>query len=153
MLKRIPTQDLLRSIEDLKWGLTILVIDDLTIRETSIGCDVSIHLGDADLNNEVKRSNENIQVMVGATATEVSGFARMACYDYAQLHNAFTAVYPSREGAENVLQAYNILPTSSKEELYESQIHLFSDPTIVHLTHRAGEFLKTYRSKQASLRG
>ncbi|KAF9630174.1 Carboxylesterase type B [Lasiodiplodia theobromae] len=153
LLKRIPTQDLLESMKELNWGLSILVIDGLTVRESDAGCDLSIHLGDVDLNNEVKTSDENVQVMIGATATEVSGFARMARYDYAKLHAAFTACYPSRTAAENVLQAYNILPTSSEEELFDAQVQFFSDPTIVHPVHRAGEFLKAYRSKQASLHG
>ncbi|KAH7056034.1 Alpha/Beta hydrolase protein [Macrophomina phaseolina] len=153
MLKRIPPKDLLHSTKELRWILTVLTIDGLTIRESDLGCDVSIHLGDADLNNEVKTSDENIQVMVGATATEVPGFVRFARYDYAKVHAAFMASYPSKAAAEEVLQAYNVLPTSSEKELFEALTQLLSDPTIVHPTHRAGEFLKTYRSKQAFLRG
>ncbi|KAH8595312.1 Alpha/Beta hydrolase protein [Bisporella sp. PMI_857] len=153
MLKRIPAQDLLHSIAELHWGLSIPVIDGLTVRESDLGCDVSVHLGDADLNNEIKNSTENIQVMIGATATEVNGFVRMASWNYAKLYAAFTACYPSMAAAEKVLQAYNILPTSQEKELLEGLVQFFSDPTIVHPVHRAGEFLKTYRSKKASLRG
>lgn len=152
-LKRIPTKDLLRSVSELHWRFFVLVIDQLTIRKSNLGCDVSIHLGHDEFDNQVKASDEKIQIMVGATADEFSGFVRMANWDYSKFYSLFTSSYPSEAAAKKVLQAYNILPTASNEELFEALAQFISDATMVYKVHRAGEFFKSYRGNQATLRG
>lgn len=153
MLKRIPAKHLLRSVSELHWWFFALVIDELTIKKSNLGCEVSIHLGDDELDNQVKATDEKIQIMIGTTADEFSSFVRLANWDYAKFHYLFTSSYTSEAAAENVLQAYNILPTSSQTELFEAFAQFISDATIVHKVHRTGEFFKTHRRKQAFLSG
>ncbi|CAI7667148.1 unnamed protein product [Penicillium bialowiezense] len=153
MLRRIPTKDLLNSVSDLHWVLLTLAIDELTIRQSDLGCGVSVHLGHDGLGDETKASDEKVQVLMSATADEFRGFALMANWDYTTFHSLFTSSYPSEAAAEEVLQAYGILPTSSNEELFEAFSQFISDATMMHKTYRAIEFLKAHRGKQALHRG
>lgn len=153
MLRRIPTKDLLNSVSDLHWVLFTLAIDELTIRQSDLGCGVSVHLGHDGLGDETKASDEKVQVLMSATADEFRGFALMASWDYTTFHSLFTSSYPSEAAAEEVLQAYGILPTSSNEELFEAFSQFISDATMMHKTYRAIEFLKAHRGKQALHRG
>ncbi|ENH72095.1 Lipase 1 [Fusarium oxysporum f. sp. cubense race 1] len=61
--------------------------------------------------------------------------------------------YPSEAAAEEVLQAYGILPTSSDEELFKAFSQFISDATMMHKVYRVNEFFKAHRGKQALLRG
>ncbi|KNB09440.1 hypothetical protein FOXG_10017 [Fusarium oxysporum f. sp. lycopersici 4287] len=61
--------------------------------------------------------------------------------------------YPSQAAAEEVLEAYGILPTSSDAELFEAFSEFISDATMLHKVYRASEFFKTHRRKQALLHG
>ncbi|UPK92971.1 hypothetical protein LCI18_003906 [Fusarium solani-melongenae] len=61
--------------------------------------------------------------------------------------------YPSEAAAEEVLEAYGILHTSSDKELFEAFSQFISDATMVHKVYRASEFFKAHRGKQALLHG
>lgn len=149
-LKRVPAKDLLRSVSDLHWRFFALVIDEVTIRKSSLGCDVSIHLGhDTDSPAKDKAVDGKVQVMVGVTAHEFFGFVLMAQWDYAKFHSLFTSSYSSKAVADNVLRAYDILPTSSEKQLFDSFVDFISDATMAYKVHRAGEFFKAYRERQA----
>ncbi|PNP58754.1 hypothetical protein THARTR1_01770 [Trichoderma harzianum] len=78
MLRRIPAKDLLLSISELHRVLFTLVIDQLTIKKSNLGCDVSVHLGQDGLDDHTKSTNENIQVMLSTTDDEFRGFVQMA---------------------------------------------------------------------------
>ncbi|SCO92625.1 uncharacterized protein FRV6_16753 [Fusarium oxysporum] len=153
MLRRIPTKDLLNSVSELRWVLFTLVIDELTIRKSDLGCGISVHLGHNGLDDETKPSDEKVQVLMSATDDKFRGFALMANWDYTKFHYLFTSSYPSEAAAEEVLQAYGILPTSSDEELFEAFSQFISDATMMHKVYRANEFFKAHRGKQALLRG
>ncbi|KAL2684526.1 hypothetical protein Neosp_005604 [[Neocosmospora] mangrovei] len=153
MLRRIPTKDLLASISELHWVLFTLAIDELTIRKSDLGCGVSVHLGHDGLGDEVKSSEEKVQVLMSASADEFRGFAMMAKWDYTKFHSLVTACYPSEAAAEEVLQAYGISPTLSDEEFFEAFSQFISDATMMHKIYRANEFFKAHRGKQALLRG
>lgn len=153
MLRRIPTKDLLDSVSDLHWVLFTLVIDELTIRKSDLGCDVSVHLGSDGLGDKTKPSDEKVQVLMSATADEFRGFALMANWDYTKFHSLFTSSYTSEAATEEVLQTYGISPTSSAEELFEAFSEFISDATMMHKIYRANEFFKAHRGKQALLRG
>ncbi|KAK7699275.1 hypothetical protein SLS64_011733 [Diaporthe eres] len=153
MLRRIPTKDLLDSVEDLHWVLFTLAIDEMTIRKSDLGCGVSVHLGNDGLGDETKPSDEKVQVLMSATAEEFRDFALMANWDYTKFHSLFTSSYTSEAAAEEVLQAYGISPTSSAEELFEAFSEFISDATMMHKIYRANGFFKAHRGKQALLRG
>ncbi|CAG8383920.1 unnamed protein product [Penicillium salamii] len=153
MLRKIPTQDLLDGVSELGWKLFTLAIDELTLRKSDLGCGVSVHLGPSGMGDETKSSDEKIQVLMSASADEFRGFAMIANWDYAKFHSIFTSGYPSEAAAEEVLQAYNISPTSSSEELFEAFSKFISDATMMYKIYRANEFFKVHRGKQALLRG
>ncbi|CVK84970.1 uncharacterized protein FMAN_01892 [Fusarium mangiferae] len=153
MLRRIPTKDLLNSVSELHWVLFTLVIDGLTIRRSDLGCDISVHLGPNGLGDEIEPSDEKIQVLMSATDDEFRGFALMANWDYIKFRSLFTPSYPSEAAAEEVLQAYGILPTSSDTDLLEAFSQFISDATMMHKVYRANESFKAHRGKQALLRG
>ncbi|ETS86359.1 hypothetical protein PFICI_00187 [Pestalotiopsis fici W106-1] len=153
MLKRIPVKDLLHSVSELHWRFFILVIDQLTIIHSNLDCGVSFHLGHDELITQAKAPDTQIQVMLGATAEEFDGFVRLANWDYAKFCSIFIPSYPSEAAAHSVLQAYNILPTSSETELFGAFVQFISDATMMHRVYRAGEFLKAYRKDQALLSG
>ncbi|KAL3305932.1 para-nitrobenzyl esterase [Colletotrichum asianum] len=152
-LKKVPLTDLLQSVSDLHWWFFAMVVDDLTIRRSSLGCHISVHLGHGEANGPAKAANEKVQIMVTASAREFEGFARMANWKYAKFRAVFSSSYPSDAAAENVLRAYGILPTSSHKELFDGFVQFISDATMAYKIHRAAEFFKTYRKKQAVLRG
>lgn len=152
-LRRIPTKDLLNSVSELQWKLFTLVVDKLTIRKSSLGCGVSIHLGHDGLGNEARPSDQKVQLLLSAADEEFRGFALMAHWDYTKFHSLLTSSYPSKAAAEEVLQAYNILPTSSDEELLEAFSQFISDSTMMHKVYRGYEFFKAHRGNQALLRG
>ena len=153
MLRRIPTKDLLNSVSDLHWVLFTLTVDGLTIRESQLGCGISVHLGHNELSDETKLPGEEVQVLMSTAADEFRGFVLMANWDYTTFHSFFTSSYPSEAEAEKVLQTYGIVPTSSDEELFEAYSQFISDATMIYKTYRASEFFKTHRGKQALLRG
>lgn len=153
MLRRIPTKDLLNSVSELHWKLFTLIIDELTIRKSNLGCGVSIHLGHDGLDDESRPSDEKVQLMISAADEEFRGFALMANWDYTKFHSLLNSSYPSEAAAEEVLQVYGILPTSSDEELFEAFSQFISDSTMMHKVYRGYEFFKAHRGKQALLRG
>lgn len=154
MLKRVPTKDLLRSVSDLHWRFFVLVVDELTISTSNLKCEVSFHLGHDGMDNQVKGpSDEQIQVVLGTASHEFSGFARMANWEYEKFRSLFVSCYPSEAAAENVLLAYNILPTTSSDDLLEGFGQFISDATMCLRVRRAGKFLKAHRGQQALLRG
>lgn len=154
-LKTAPAKDLLKSVSELHWRFFALVVDELTIRTSSLGCDVSLHLGHDDTDSPEKdnEADEQVQIMIGLTAHEFFGFVCMAKWDYARFHSLFTSSYPSEAVADNVLRAYGILPTSSSKQLFEAFVDFISDATMAYKVYRAGKFFKTYREKQAVLYG
>ncbi|KAL7810699.1 alpha/beta-hydrolase [Trichoderma aethiopicum] len=155
LLKRIPAKDLVRSVsDDLHWRFFAMVIDELTIRKSNLDCEVSFHFGHDRMDNQVKGpSDEPIQVVFGTASHEFSGFVRMANWDYDQFRSLFVSCYPSEAAAEKVLQAYNILPTTSANELFEGFVQFISDATMCLRVHCAGSFLKAHRGQQALLYG
>ncbi|KAH0496116.1 hypothetical protein TgHK011_003496 [Trichoderma gracile] len=154
MLKRIPVKDLLRSVSDLHWRFFILVVDELTIRTSNRDCEASFHFGHDGMDNQVKGpSDEQIQVVLSTASHEFSGFARMANWDYDKFRSLFASCYPSEAAAENVLQAYNVLHTTSPEDLLEGFGQFISDATMCLRIRRAGKFLKAHRGQQALLSG
>jgi hypothetical protein len=54
MLGRIPAKDLVNSISELYWAFFVLVIDQLTIRDSNLSCGISVHLGQDGLNDQNK---------------------------------------------------------------------------------------------------
>ncbi|KAI9147081.1 Para-nitrobenzyl esterase [Paramyrothecium foliicola] len=152
-LKRIPAEDLLQSIAELHWKLFTLVIDELTIRESNLGCGVSIHLGHDELLNQLKAPDEKIQIMVSMSAEEFYGFVLMANWDYAKFHSLFTSCYPSTAEAEKVLQAYDIVAESPDNKLFDGLVQFISDATMTVNVYRAVEFFNEYRREQSLLRG
>lgn len=153
MLRRIPTKDLLNSVSELHWKLFTLIIDELTICKSNLGCGVSIHLGHDGLSDEARPSDEKVQLMICGADDEFRGFTMMANWDYTQFHSLLTSSYPSEATAEEVLQAYGIMPTSSDEELFEAFSQFISDSTMMHKVYRGYEFFKSHRGTQALLRG
>ncbi|KAG8417254.1 hypothetical protein J3459_012459 [Metarhizium acridum] len=89
--------------------------------------------------------------MIGTTAEEFSSFVPLAKWDYAKFHSLFTSSYTSKAAAENVLQAYNILPTSSQGELFEALTQFIFDATMVHKVHRAGEIQDSSQEASSTL--
>lgn len=153
ILRRIPAKDLLSSVSEIHWRLFALVIDQLTIRESDLDCGVSVHLGQGGLDDEIKLTDENIQVLLSTTDDEFRGFVQIANWNYAKFRSLFTSSYPSEAAAEDILQAYGIRPASSDKELFEAFSQFISDVTMIHKVHRATEFFKAYRGKQGLLRG
>ncbi|KAL4885599.1 Alpha/Beta hydrolase protein [Aspergillus karnatakaensis] len=153
MLRRVPTKELLRSVSKLHWKLFTLIVDGLTIRESNLGCGVSVHFGHDGLGDEASPPKRNIQLLISAADEEFRGFALMANWDYSKFYSLFTLCYPSKAAAEEVLQAYNILPTSSASELREAFSRFISDSTMTHKVYRGYEFFRTHRGKQALLHG
>ncbi|WAO91813.1 Carboxylic ester hydrolase [Fusarium falciforme] len=153
MLRRIPAKDLLSSVSELHWVLFMLVMDQLTIKESNLGCGVSVHLGQGGLDDQIKSADDNIQIMLSATDDEFRGFAHIANWDYPKFHSLVASSYPSEAAAEEVLEAYGILHTSSAKELFEAFSQFISDATMVHKVYRASEFFKAHRGKQALLHG
>lgn len=153
ILRRIPAKDLLGSVSEIHWRLFALVIDRLTIRESKLGCGVSVHLGQGGVDDQIKSADENVQVMLSTTDDEFRGFVQMANWNYAKFHSLFTSSYPSEAAAEDILQAYGIRPASLDKELFEAFSQFISDVTMIHKVHRATEFFKAYRGKQALFRG
>lgn len=153
MLRRIPARDLLNSVAELHWVLFVLVIDQLTIRKSNLGCDVSVHLGQKGLDDQIGSADENIHIMLSSTDEEFRGFAQIANWDYSKFHTLFAPSYPSEAAAEEVLEAYGILPTSSDKELFEAFSQFISDATMVHKIYRASEFFKVHRGQQALVHG
>lgn len=151
-LKSIPPKELLDSTAALKWRLTVLVIDELTIRQGDENSDVYVNLGSLKLHDEVKQPDTNLSVLIGATASDFSGFVRIANWDYAKLHAAFTFCYPDPTAAEKILRAYNIQATP-EEGYFEGAAQFISDVTTVYPVHRAGDNLKRHRSQLATFRG
>lgn len=72
---------------------------------------------------------------------------------YAKFHALFTSSHTSKSAAENGLQAYNILPTSSEEAFFEALTRVNFHTTMIYKACHAGEFFKTQRRKQALLSG
>ncbi|RKL43833.1 hypothetical protein BFJ70_g4146 [Fusarium oxysporum] len=130
MLGRIPAKDLVNSISELHWAFFVLVIDQLTIRDSNLSC-----------------------ARLSSTDQEFRDFARMANWNYPKFHSLVASSYPSQAAAEEVLEAYGILPTSSDAELFEAFSEFISDATMLHKVYRASEFSKTHRGKQALLHG
>lgn len=153
MLRRIPTKDLLNSVSELHWSLFTLIVDELTIRKSNLGCGVSVHLGNDGLGDEARPTDKKVQLLISAADEEFRGFAMMANWDYTKFHSLFASSYPSQAAAEKVLRAYNILPTSSDRELLEAFSQFISDSTVMQKVYRAYEFFKAHRGKQALLRG
>ncbi|KAL5591976.1 hypothetical protein FOVSG1_010865 [Fusarium oxysporum f. sp. vasinfectum] len=153
MLGRIPAKDLVNSISELHWAFFVLVIDQLTIRDSNLSCGISVHLGQDGLSDQTKSADENIQVMLSSTDQEFRDFARMANWNFPNFHSLVASSYPSQAAAEEVLEAYGILPTSSDAELFEAFSEFISDATMLHKVYRASEFFKTHRGKQALLHG
>ncbi|RMJ05215.1 hypothetical protein CDV36_014106 [Fusarium kuroshium] len=153
MLRRVPARDLLNSVAELHWALFMLTIDQLTIHKSDLGCDISVHLGQEELDDQIKSADENIQVMLSTADEEFRGFALIAGWDYPKFRSLFTSSYPSEAAAEEILQAYGILPTSSDTELFEAFSQFISDATMMHKVYRASEFFKAHRGKQALLHG
>ena len=153
MLRKIPTKDLLNSVSELNWTLFTLIIDELTICKSNLGCGVSVYLGHDVLGDEAKPSHEKVQLMISAADEEFRGFALIANWNYTKFHSLLTSCYPSGATAEEVLQAYGVLPTSSDEELFEAFSQFISDSTMMHKVYRAYEFFKAHRGKQALRRG
>lgn len=153
MLRRIPAKDLVNSISELHWAFFVLVIDQLTIRDSNLSCGISVHLRQDGLSDQTKSADENMQVMLSSTDQEFRGFARMANWTYPKFHSLVASSYPSQAAAEEVLEAYGILPTSSDVELFEAFSEFISDATMLHKVYRASEFFKTHRGKQALLHG
>ncbi|EXL99567.1 hypothetical protein NOF04DRAFT_5161 [Fusarium oxysporum II5] len=153
MLGRIPAKDLVNSISELHWAFFVLVIDQLTIRDSNLSCGISVHLGQDGLSDQTKSADENIQVMLSSTDQEFRDFARMANWNFPKFHSLVASSYPSQAAAEEVLEAYGILPTSSDAELFEAFSEFISDATMLHKVYRASEFFKTHRGKQALLHG
>ncbi|PTB72128.1 alpha/beta-hydrolase [Trichoderma longibrachiatum ATCC 18648] len=155
LLKRIPAKDLVRSVsDDLHWRFFVMVIDELTIRKSNLNCEVSFHFGHDEMDNQVKGpSDEPIQVVFGTASHEFSGFVRMANWDYDKFRSLLVTCFPLEAAAENVLRAYNILPTTSADELFEGFVQYISDATMCLRVHRAGSFLKAHREQQALLYG
>ncbi|KAK1239320.1 hypothetical protein MKX07_008808 [Trichoderma sp. CBMAI-0711] len=139
LLKRIPAKELLRSVSDLHWRFFVMVIDELTIRKSNLDCEGPPNFGHEGMDNQVKGlSDEEIQVVLGTTSHEFSGYVRIANWDDDKFRSLF---------------AYNILPTTFADELFEGFVQFISDDTMCLRVHRAGEFLKAHRGKQALLRG
>ncbi|KAJ5420383.1 hypothetical protein N7465_002902 [Penicillium sp. CMV-2018d] len=153
MLRRIPTKDLLNSVSDLQWKFFTLIVDELTIRKSNLGCGVSIHLGHDGLGDEARTCDEKVQLLISAADEEFRAFALIANWDYTKFHSLLTSSYSSKAAAEEVLRTYNILPTSSDEELLASFSQFMSDSTMMHKVYRGYEFFKARRMKQALLRG
>jgi carboxylesterase type B len=153
MLRRISAKDLVNSISELYWAFFVLVIDQLTIKESNLSCGISVHLGQDGLDDQIKSADKNIQVMLSSTDDEFRGFAQMANWDYPKFHSLVASSYPSEAAAEEVLEAYGILPTSSDKELSEAFSEFISDATMLHKLYRASRFFKAHRGKQALLHG
>ncbi|KAL5603727.1 hypothetical protein FOVSG1_006477 [Fusarium oxysporum f. sp. vasinfectum] len=153
MLRRIPARNLLNRVSDLHWVLFVLVIDQLTIRKSNLGCDVSIHLKQDGLGDKIKSADENTQVMLSATDDEFRGFVQIADWNYTKFHSLVAPSYPSQAAAEEAHEAYGILPTSSDKELFEAFSQFICDATMVHKVYRASEFFKTHRRQQTLLHG
>lgn len=140
MLRRIPAKDLISSVSEIHWKLFALVVDQSSIRESDLGCGVSVHLGQGGLDDQIKSADENIQVMLSTTDDEFRGFVQMANWNYATFRSLFTSSYPSEAAAEDILQAYGIRPASSDKELFEAFSQFISDVTMIHKVHRATDF-------------
>ncbi|TVY62624.1 Lipase 5 [Fusarium oxysporum f. sp. cubense] len=153
MLRRIPARDLLNSVSDLHWVLLVLVIDQLTIRKSNLGCDVSIHLKQDGLGDKIKSADENTQVMLSATDDEFRGFVQIADWNYTKFHSLVAPSCPSQAAAEEAHEAYGILPTSSKKKLFEAFSQFRCDATMVHNVYRASEFFKAHHRQQTLLHG
>lgn len=72
---------------------------------------------------------------------------------YAKFHALFISSHTSKSAAENALQAYNILPTSSEEAFFEALTRVSFYTTMIYKACHAGKFFKTQRRKQALLSG
>lgn len=71
LLRRIPALDLIRTASELGWGTFPIVVDNSTVRDCTHEADVTIHLGDDDINNKIKAVDRPIQVLLGVTESEV----------------------------------------------------------------------------------
>ncbi|KAF5135073.1 hypothetical protein E5D57_005716 [Metarhizium anisopliae] len=118
-------------------------------------CEVSIHPGDDERDNQVEATGDKNQVALGTTADEIISCVRLAScmWFMPNLTILFTSSHTSKSAAKNAVQAYNTLPTSSEGELFEALTRVNFHTTMIYKACHAGEFFKTHRRKQALLSG
>ncbi|KAM3508698.1 hypothetical protein MY11210_006617 [Beauveria gryllotalpidicola] len=150
-LRRLPTKDLFGCVAELHWALFTLIVDEWTIRQSNLGCGVSIHLGETS--DVPRESDDKVQLLISAADDEFKDFALIANGGYAKFRALLTSSYPSEAAAEEILQACGIFPTLSDEEFTETFSQFVSDSTMMHKVYRGYKFFKAHREQQALLRG
>ncbi|OAA39020.1 Carboxylesterase, type B [Beauveria brongniartii RCEF 3172] len=150
-LRRLPTKDILGCVAELHWALFTLIVDEWTIRQSDLGCGVSVHLGETS--GEPWESDDKVQLLISAADDEFKDFSLIANGDYAKFRSLLTSSYPSEAAAEEILETYGIFPTLSDEEFTEKFSQFVSDSTMMHKAYRGYKFFKSHREQQALLRG
>ncbi|KAM3476511.1 hypothetical protein MY8738_006882 [Beauveria namnaoensis] len=135
----------------LHWALFTLIVDEWTIRQSDVGCGVSIHLGETS--GELRESDDKVQLLISAADDEFKDFALIANEDYAKFRSLLTSSYPSEAAAEEILQTYGISSTLPDEEFTENFSQFVCDSTLVHKVYRGYKFFKAHREQQALLHG
>ncbi|KAM3431682.1 hypothetical protein MY4824_006992 [Beauveria thailandica] len=150
-LRRVPTKDILGCVAELHWALFTLIVDEWTIRQSDLGCGISVHLGETS--GKPWESDDKVQLFISAADDEFKDFALIANGDYAKFRSLLTSSYPSEAAAEEILATYGIFPTLSDEEFTEKFSQFVFDSTMMHKVYRGYKFFKSHREQQALLRG
>ncbi|KAM3521580.1 hypothetical protein NHJ13051_006160 [Beauveria bassiana] len=150
-LRRLPAKNILGCVAELHWALFTLIVDEWTIRQSDVGCGVSIHLGETS--GELRESDDKVQLLISAGDDEFKNFALIANQDYAKFRSLLTSSYPSEAAAEEILQTYGISSTLPEAEFTEKFSQFVSDSTLMHKVYRGYKFFKAHREQQALLHG